>query len=254
MFGENPIRSQEPDPNTIAVQAVFPTIQGEGPQSGRLALFIRLAGCNLACWFCDTDFESNIHQVSKPAEFAACIERDFSPLQRELVVLTGGEPLRQAGALTLIAHLLASGTKLVQIETAGTLWLPGLERYIEQRLVQLVCSPKTPRVHFSIATYCKHWKYVVRAGEAAPMDGLPKRGTQLATRDKLQTLYRPISVRSPEAKSGADLLGVKETIWLSPCDEYDEAKNKANLQAAVALCLKHGYRLSLQVHKIIGVE
>jgi organic radical activating enzyme len=245
MFGQNPIRSADADPNRISVQSAFYTIQGEGPQAGRPALFVRLAGCNLACWFCDTEFEKPTFNGA-PQDLAACLERDFSPQQRELVVLTGGEPLRQQGALLLIAHLLAAGTKLVQIETAGTLWLQGLERYVEEGLVQIVCSPKTPRININIAVYCQHWKYIVRSGEASHFDGLPRRGTQLATKDKLSELFRP---RPVDGKWSSPY-----TIWLSPCDEQDPAKNAANAHEAALLCMKYGYRLSIQMHKLVGVE
>lgn len=252
MFGQNPIRRPDADPNSLAVQADFLTIQGEGPQSGKRALFVRLAGCNLACYFCDTEFESGIANNWHPATYARSLEERYSPQARELVVLTGGEPLRQAGASLLIAHLLASGTKLVQIETAGTLWLQGLERYIEQGLVQLVCSPKTPRINLNIAVYCQHWKYIIRAGER-DIDGLPARGTSMTTRDKLQMLYRPASLRDPEA-----VLGTKhkqsDVIWVSPMDEQNAERNAANVQACVRAVLEHGYRLSLQTHKLVGVE
>lgn len=237
MFGNNPIRSVESDPNYLTVQRHFLTIQGEGPQSGRRAVFVRLAGCNLACWFCDTDFESGIQNVRRTEELASELVAQYSLEQRELVVLTGGEPLRQNITLFL-ALLFAQGTRLVQIETAGTLWVRGLERFIDEGLVQLVCSPKTPRVSAFIASYCEHWKYVVRDGDLAD-DGLPARGTGLATRDKVHRLFRP--------QHG-------ETIWLSPMDEYNADRNRLNLMAARDACLKHGHRLSLQVHKIIEVE
>ena len=59
MFGKNPKRpSIVSDGNSIFVQEIFPTIQGEGIFSGLPAIFIRLGGCNLACSFCDTEFEN----------------------------------------------------------------------------------------------------------------------------------------------------------------------------------------------------
>lgn len=249
MFGDNPIRSADPDPTSLKVQSAFYTIQGEGPQAGRPALFIRLAGCNLACTFCDTEFESGMANDYRIPTFVEELCQQFSREQRRFVVLTGGEPMRQAGATSLMAQLLASGTEFIQIETAGTLWLDGLQRYIEGGLVQLVCSPKTPRVHMNVALHCDHWKYVVKAGELDLNDGLPRRGTQLKTREQLQTLYRPIKLRHPDSQAGA-----VETIWLSPMDEYDAQKNRANMEAARDACLRYGYRLSLQIHKLIEVE
>lgn len=238
MFGKNPIRSATTDPRTLAVEDVFYTLQGEGPYAGRPALFIRLAGCNLACHFCDTQFETMAEQALPVGTHLADILAKFTRKQRALVVLTGGEPLRQDAAV-LVDSLLNTGTEIVQIETAGT--LPpsdGLLRRIEQGTVVLVCSPKTPRVHAAIFQYCDHWKYVVRHDEVDSLDGLPNHGTQVATKFKFQMIQRPPAGR---------------TVWISPCDVYDEAANKLNQDLARDLCLKHGYQLSLQMHKIVGV-
>ena len=245
MFGANPIRSAVTDPRNLAVEEVFYTIQGEGPFSGMPALFIRLAGCNLACHFCDTQFETMAEKELPVGTHLAAILADFTPKQRKLVVLTGGEPLRQAPEV-LVDALLKTGTEIVQIETAGTLPMSNaLESMVEHGHVVLVCSPKTPRVHPQIDELCHHWKYVIRVGETDPEDGLPNRGTQIKTAGKEQRIYRP-TYRT-----------VNDVIWLSPCDEHDQDltpnASHANMLHARDLCLKHGYRLSLQVHKIIGV-
>lgn len=59
MLGQNPIRPPiTGDGTQLFVQSIFPTIQGEGPAAGIPSVFIRLGGCNLACSFCDTEFES----------------------------------------------------------------------------------------------------------------------------------------------------------------------------------------------------
>lgn len=239
MFGQNPIRSAVNTPEHLAVEDIFYTIQGEGPFSGAPCLFIRLAGCNLACHFCDTQFEK---QAERPEPLSEVMSRvlAFPEKQRRLVILTGGEPLRQ-NPMALIEALSNAGTRTIQIETAGTLWPTNeLLPYIKMRRVVLVCSPKTPKVHPMIASMCDHWKYVVTAGEVDPDDGLPNRGTQVANKNKVQKLYRVNNDRANQ-------------IWISPCDVYDAAKNQANVNAARDICLRHGYRLSLQVHKIIGV-
>ena len=237
MFGDNPIRKVTYDPTKLALEEVFYTLQGEGPYAGRPALFIRLAGCNLACTFCDTEFET---KADKEPHWHQALERcmEFPKKQREFVVLTGGEPLRQ-NATWLVEGLLGTGTKLVQIETAGTLWQPELAAHIRGNRVDLVCSPKTVRINPDIEQHCQHFKYIIRAGEVDPVDGLPNMGTQRGNAGTEQNIYRP---RNEMA-----------TVWLSPCDEYDPVKNKANQDLARDLCLQHGYRLSLQTHKIVGV-
>lgn len=233
MFGKNPIRPLTRDPKNLAITEIFYTIQGEGPYSGMPALFIRLAGCNLACHFCDTEFELGVDLPEETESILRKIVTDFSLEQRKFVVITGGEPLRQPLS-HLLTGLYSSGTELVQIETAGTLWQTGLVPFME-RLV-IVCSPKMPSVHPDLAQHCLHWKYIIRWGEVGE-DGLPNKSTQV--KSKYQPVYRPTPYGG--------------TIWLSPCDEHDEKATRRNQDLARDLCLKHGYRLSLQIHKLIGV-
>lgn len=260
MFGKNPIRESEVtlDGLTLAVQELFYTIQGEGPQSGRPAVFIRLAGCNLACAFCDTEFESGINARMGVNEIInqVCQQPHF-----DLVVLTGGEPLRQ-NVVPLITGLLDAGVQLVQIETAGTLWVPGLEdfilRYREPR-IQLVCSPKTPKIHADVQRYCQHYKYVIEADRTSDQDGLPSMGTQTRNLALPQTIFRPWGDPNVAWAMGN---GVADfTIWVSPCDAHEldrfelipgEPTSK-NTQHAVHVAMKYGYRLSLQTHKLVGL-
>lgn len=258
MFGTNPIRSKEVDPTgRLAITSIFNTIQGEGPYSGMPAVFIRLAGCNLACVFCDTEFEVGIDNrltVNEIIEQVAMVST--RPINQTFVVITGGEPLRQ-NIVPLIEKLLSSGVSLVQIETAGPLWQVGMEALINSGRVVLVCSPKTPGINPWVAKYCNHWKYVVQVGRISEEDGLPNVGVQPNTVGQQQPIYRP-NLKAPQ-----------NVIWVSPCDEHDDSDffgvtpdqdpvpdrtSGANQKLAVALCLKYGYRLSLQTHKIIGVE
>jgi organic radical activating enzyme len=149
-----------------------------------------------------------------------------------LVVITGGEPLLQD--LTFLCTTLIENGFIVQIETAGTVWVPGLPDAVE-----IVCSPKTGSVHPEIALRCRHWKYIIRAAEVNETDGLPEYSTQIE--HHVAPVYR--------AKQG--------TIYVQPMDEGvgDGAEaTRLNLRATVRSCMEFGYRLSLQVHKIAGVE
>src|SRR4051812_2880501 len=104
MFGRNPVRKQEQgDGGTLWVQAVFYTLQGEGPFSGHPSVFVRLGGCNLRCVWCDTDFESSSWRP-RLDELLARIEA-VRPESCDLVVITGGEPFRQ-NIVPLVRHLL----------------------------------------------------------------------------------------------------------------------------------------------------
>lgn len=245
MFGNNPIRHADNNPRQLAVESTFYTIQGEGPYSGKAALFIRLAGCNLACWFCDTQFETNADKPQSTSAYVDHLCSMYTEDQRRFVVLTGGEPLRQ-NISELLGLLYATGTQLVQIETAGTLWGNTgiqIEHHFRAGRLDIVCSPKTVKVHPWIGLNCRHWKYIISDGGVSDVDGLPIFGTSLATSNQRMTIYRP------EAAHPASC-----TIWVSPCDEYDEEKNRRNVELCRSLVLKFQYRLSLQVHKLIGVE
>lgn len=243
MFGKNPIRKITRDPNILAVEDIFYTIQGEGPYSGMPALFIRMSGCNLACTFCDTEFEK---YAEKPKTLGEVLEYigHFSEQQRRLVVLTGGEPMRQ-DVEGLIVGLLMMGTKIVQIETAGTVWQRQLLGFIQDGHVVLVVSPKTTSINATVALHSRHFKYIIKAGEQSLDDGLPNRGTQPHNLGEIQRIWRP--------DPGTALWGVPPTIWVSPCDEYDAARNKLNMELCKNLALIYGYRISLQTHKILGV-
>ena len=243
MYGNNPIRPRlVTDGSTLEIQEVFHTLQGEGPFAGSPAVFIRTAGCNLACTFCDTDFESAYDRpggatrtvrevVDKVAQVAQ------GARQRPLVVLTGGEPMRQ-NVLPLVDALIEEGYR-VQVETAGVLNPQGDEdtwmAWVDDGWVVFVVSPKTARLGDFFQRVPSHYKYVVRAGEIGAEDGLPTTGTQL----------------HHCAAPAAPTWQASPIIWLSPCDDYDPAKNAANTAAAVEACKLHGHRLSLQIHKTL---
>lgn len=259
MFGTNPVRKQDLIPGDLEVQEIFATIQGEGPYAGRPAIFVRTWGCNLRCWFCDTDFESKRELFAASALLKRVLEeRDAHAPKCNLVVLTGGEPLRQ-NILPHIAALTQEGFT-VQIETAGTLWVPGLEYYVCLGTVDIVCSPKTPRVHQMIERYCDHYKYIISAGEPQGADGLPMAFTQDDEFERLKNvcvkmLYRPAT--TPDTH-----------VWVQPCEEYmpvisftkavnslpDAVRTKRNIDLCVELAMRFGYRVSLQQHKILNLR
>lgn len=229
MKGKNPVRGQEVgDGQSLWVQEVFYTLQGEGPFSGQPSVFVRLAGCNLRCFWCDTDFESSTWRPDL-AELMAKIEALRKP-NCDLVVLTGGEPFRQ-NIGPLVENCLSKGLR-VQIETNGTLWLPLPD---DPRLT-IVCSPKTPKLHPQTSTRIHSMKYVVKSGEQSEQDGLPVVSTQLEGQSA--ELARP---------------GPDHEIYLMPLDEQDPELNRQNLEACVKTCLEYGYRLTVQGHKTWGV-
>jgi 7-carboxy-7-deazaguanine synthase len=101
---------------TLQLVEIFYSIQGEGTHTGTPAVFVRLAGCNLACAFCDTDYA--LREIADVTAVVARVREAGGSCP--LVVLTGGEPLAQAAALDLIAALRADG-RSVHIESNGTI-------------------------------------------------------------------------------------------------------------------------------------
>lgn len=106
----------------LQLAEIFYSIQGEGTHTGKPAVFVRLAGCNLACSFCDTDYSLKfVASVAEVVDRVRSLGGDCP-----MVVITGGEPLAQRETLALIEALRQAG-KRVHIESNGTVEteLPG---------------------------------------------------------------------------------------------------------------------------------
>lgn len=230
----------ESDGRTLLVHSIFYTIQGEGPFTGRPAVFVRLAGCNLQCPACDTEYTQGAQEMTVRAIVAeVTMETQIVPL----VVITGGEPFRQ-NLEPLVLKLLNLGHE-VQVETNGTLPPPS-EHFAELCSTDtnkkfkcfVVCSPKAGRTHPKLHPIICAYKYVMEAGNVSQSDGLPI--------EALQHSAHPFVARPHEGFIGP--------VYLQPCDSKDEAQNKQNLYACIDSCMTHGYTLQLQVHKLIEME
>src|SRR5688572_2748067 len=139
MMGTNPkLGVVHGDGMRLRVKSVFSTFQGEGPYVGMPAVFIRLAGCNLACDFCDTEFDDGedtaLDALLARTEELAEYQAGRDAFKYNLAVITGGEPFRQPIG-PLCDALIERGFK-VQLETNGTLYRP------ISRQAAIVCSPK----------------------------------------------------------------------------------------------------------------
>lgn len=209
----------------VAVHSIWDTIQGEGPYAGHPATFVRLAGCNLQCRLCDTDYTSSREWMMPEAVWA----RLFDSVGR-LVVLTGGEPFRQN--IGPLVRYLTGKHREVQIETNGTLFIQDFPYH----LATVVCSPKTPQIDERLLPHIDAFKYVVAAGQIDPEDGLPL--SSLGENGK--------PYRQPEDEC--------LPVYVQPLDEQHSGLNKKHMEAAVQSCLEFGHILCLQTHKIAGVE
>lgn len=209
---------------SYGVKEIFKTLQGEGAQMGRTAIFCRFAGCNLwsgreadrdhsVCTFCDTDFVgldgTGGGRFADAKALADAIEREWGgPASNRYVVLTGGEPLLQVDS-ALVDALHERGFKIA-VETNGTQAAPaGLD--------WICVSPKADA------------ELVLKAG------------------DELKLVYPQES--APPARF--EHLAF-DHFFLQP---MDCATGAANLEATIAYCTENPqWRLSLQSHKMIGIR
>ncbi|PAV25041.1 7-carboxy-7-deazaguanine synthase [Tamilnaduibacter salinus] len=215
------------------IKEAFYTLQGEGAQAGRAAVFCRFSKCNLwngresgrataVCTFCDTDFVGTDGQNGGQFETAADLAAHVALLWphdtgRPYVVCTGGEPLLQLDE-PLIAALHQRGFE-VGVETNGTLPAPdGID--------WLCVSPKATAP--VVIEQCDELKLVY-----PQIDAMPERFESIRAR---HFFLSPMA--SPVA----------------PTEGPDRLKT-ANTRKATEYCLAHPqWRLTLQMHKIVGID
>lgn len=228
------MNSQPPRPvnNTLvlSVKSIFNTIQGEGPFAGEPATFVRLEGCNLMCLGCDTDYTG---EAKGPAPIEEAIMASLMP--NKLVVVTGGEPFRQPLALSNLIRSLSDRCPdiRIQVETNGTLDCPRIVS--NPTNFSIVVSPKIHLVKRTLFPYLVAVKYVVDANFADDSDGLPT--LALLHPSRTRVWRQPPELNIP--------------IYLQP---EDNENKEANTRYAIETCMKFGYRLSLQQHKILNLQ
>lgn len=223
------------DHHNLLLHSEFHTIQGEGPFAGRAALFIRLAGCNLQCPMCDTEYTEGATLVEL-SEYSAEVSKRLKALRCNLIVITGGEPFRQGTALSIFCNMMLhiNHNLTIQIESNGTMAVP---EDLNPNVV-IVCSPKAHKVHPSIVERVKHWKYVLDYRSQDLLDGLP-----------IKALDHPATPYVARPPKRDDI-----TVYLQPADTQDVTHNERNVRLVTSTCLEFGYTLQLQIHKLIGVE
>ena len=198
------------------VNDIFLSLQGEGVNTGRAAVFVRFALCNRRCSYCDTDFVaytemtaeeilSRIAALWADSNCTLIVDSLRQPLP--MVVLTGGEPAIQVDP-PLIDALHRAGY-YIAIETNGSLPLP-------EGIDWITVSPKGDHV----ITEC----------------------------DELKVIFT-------DASSADDCNIRARHYCLQPCDTGDPVRNKAIVEQCIAYIKSHPrWRLSLQTHKIMGYK
>jgi len=216
---------------SYTVKEIYYTLQGEGANTGRPAVFLRFAGCNLwsgreadrasaICQFCDTDFVGGTKFTSADQLAEEIAGQWFgNGTSKRFVVITGGEPLLQLDE-PLIASLHALGFEIA-IETNGTLEAP--------RGLDWICV--SPKAGTSL---------VQRSGDELKVV-YPQRGTGVGAQHAAPLL-------DPASFERLDF----RWFFLQPMDGPDVEQNT---ELAARYCLEHPrWRLSLQTHKLLGIR
>ena len=197
------------------INEIFYSLQGEGYNTGRPALFIRFSVCNLRCSFCDTDFshyeemqDADIVKRALDIVNAKKAEGQSNDTAMPMIVRTGGAPSLQAD-VHLIDALHAAGFTFIAMESNGTHEPP-------RGIDWLTISPK----EHTLVNHCSELKVLF---------------------DDVQ----PVSTHGISA----------DHYFLQPLDTGDTAKNKTILTHCFNYLLEHPqWRMSLQTHKLMGIR
>lgn len=212
------------------ISEIFQSVQGEGANVGVPTVFVRFSGCNLHCPWCDTDHSAKMRMTrSSLADYIKPMVRSNA-----MVCFTGGEPLLQLDA-ELVDSVLSLGYKQVAIETNGTrerkALIEGIRRKgWEDHRIFVTVSPKS-QIFFT--NYMTEIKIVVEDEEGNKW------------------------IRFLMQEGANPVWGVKHR-FLQPCF-YKDAPERSNRALLRALSLVHqyayeGWRLSLQMHKLVGLQ
>lgn len=231
----------EPGSGARAEPEIFASVQGEGPSAGTPVAFVRLSRCNLACVWCDTAYTWHFEGDQRPHRSGATWDRRANQvtlgvaevatriraLGQKRLVVTGGEPLLQAGPLAELLEMLDDMT--VEIETNGTTRAPPR---LDIRIDQYNVSPK-----------------LAHSGNPAALALLPERLAAYAADPRA---WFKFVIAAPE--DVAEMLALQRAyaipsarIFLMP-EGTDGATLRAREQWLVPLCLEHGFRLSDRLH------
>ena len=220
---------------------IFASLQGEGPSAGMPVAFIRLSRCNLACTWCDTAYTWRFEGDNRPHRDGVTFDRKdnqvtldvsdiaarIAALGQKRLVITGGEPLLQAGKLAELLELLPDMT--FEIETNGTVAAPAR---LDIRVDRYNVSPK-----------------LAHSGNDAELALIPERLDAYATDPRA---FFKFVISSPGDVE--EVLALQRRYRFRPGHVYlmAEGTDSATLRGRQAwlseLCLQHGFRMSDRLH------
>ena len=228
-----PISSQK---DTIKLSEIFYSLQGEGIDVGKPAVFIRTALCNLSCVWCDTkytwdwnhyDYDKEVSQMTLDE-----IQEQISGFDAKHCVITGGEPLLQQVKLVPLLSHLKSKDYFIEVETNGTI-LPSnmIERFVDRwnvspKLQNSLISKQHREVHACLQYFAKNSKAYIKLvicnrSDLAEVKALIEK----------YLLKKQRIILMPEGNSAEEIM--EKSKWLSE------------------ICLKNGYRLSIRLHSLV---
>jgi organic radical activating enzyme len=208
-----------PPPPTLRIVEIFPSVQGEGLRQGEPTIFIRLAGCNLKCAFCDTKFAWMGGREQSPEEVLYIIKRIRERFPADWISLTGGEPYLQD--LRRLVGFLRKEKFRIQVETNGRRHYPLAADWV-------TVSPK-PK------SYCVAPEFARKAREVKL---IASRDLTLSTVRKMRRIFpaaTPILLQPESNRRWSHKLVLRI------------------LNQALAAGLKN-IRLSVQLHKILRLR
>jgi len=220
------------DADTLTISELFESIQGEGPSAGAPCVFLRLAHCNLRCNWCDTkytwDWQAYRIEEETRALPVVAVASELAGFGRDRLVVTGGEPLIQQGALARLFAVLPKSWA-IEVETNGT-FEP--EPELAERVTQWNVSPK-----------------LANSGETLARRYRPE---ALAALRRTRRAFLKIVVATPEDVGEAEAL-VNLLAW--PAERVllmPQGATRAELAATTAgvgsAALQRGFGLSRRLH------
>jgi len=219
----------------LKISEIFKSFQGEGPLIGRLAIFLRLSGCNLRCIWCDTKYAyypKYVLDISKVFKMLLKL-RESTCQDKPLLVITGGEPLLQKDSLKELLPMFRNYFT-IQLETNGTIDPEDLLDYVDY----IVVSPKleNSKNPKDIRKICEKYRYIIRSYRCRIFFKFVIENYEDIY--EVNSIVREFNINN-------------ENVYLMPqCSNFDDCVKK--MKIVYTLALRYGYSISPRLQYIVG--